>query len=69
MESHDAGFPPLYVAIGGVNIGSRFDGEAASTRGQPLAEPDGEERPPFLSFYVVENRRPLSLHVQGRRAE
>jgi len=34
-----------------------------------LAEPDGEDRPPPLFLYAVENRRPLSLHVQGRREE
>jgi hypothetical protein len=57
------------LRVESVTIGSRFGGETAPTRGQPLAEPDGEDRPPPLSFYAVENRRPLSLHVQGRREE
>jgi hypothetical protein len=45
LESYSAGFPPLYVAVESVTISSRFGGETAPTRGQPLAEPDGEDRP------------------------
>jgi hypothetical protein len=68
VESHEAGFPPLYVAFRGVTIGY-VSAERPFPPEASVAEPDAKigRRPSLFMLWRIGGL--WSLHVQGQQKE